>query len=324
MKNWLAIVLVGLAFAVPALGIIYQGERGMKALLWDVQEVFAPSLSSVKHASINYGVYDPLFEPASKRAFEDATQVRIEHIFVSWLYPEVTSDGASIGEMFSYARERDRWLMVTVEPHSDGRTLVEGGFLEQVAAGAYDDRIEVTCRGLGDLQVPLFVRWGHEMEIQQERYPWSGQAPEEYIAAYRHFVRSCRQWIEEGYYVWSPLGRENLADYWPGRLYADYVGFSTYGLLSLDLEVAGRPRSFVEIFAVQYARAVAFNRPVMIAELGVEGEPSYQQWWMRGLFRNAHRFPLLKTAVYFNAQDVVEWAEGWGLPDWRIAGDIFE
>jgi beta-mannanase len=63
----------------------------------------------------------------------------------------------------------------------------------------------------------------------------------------------------------------------------------------------------------------------MLAELGVAGEPAYQEAWMWGLFRNVGKFPLLKTAIYFNAKDSPGvWPEEYGVPDWRISGRIFE
>ena len=321
MNKWLTYVLVGLAFGLPVLGILNYGDRGLQALLWNAEEVFAAPISRIKHASINYGVYDPVFDAGAGRAFKDAKGVAIEHIFVSWIDP----DGSSIAEMQRYSRERNRWLMVTLEPFSDGRTVTSGGFLNQVIAGAYDGNIDAVCRSLGNTNSPVLIRWGHEMETRAERYPWSGQPPEDYIAAYRHFVRSCRKWIREGYYMWSPRGDVGLAEYYPGKRYVDYVGLSIYGLPVRDIQIAGRPRSFLEEFAPRYERVIAFNLPVMIAELGVAGDPAYQELWMRGLFRNAGKFPLLKTAVYFNAKDSPgAWPEEYGVPDWRISAEIFE
>ncbi|KAA6187394.1 hypothetical protein F2Q65_02410 [Thiohalocapsa marina] len=316
--------LAGLALVLPVMVVVAYGTPGVQSLLWRAQAVLAPTVSRLKHPSTNYGVYDPLTGPDGEQAFGDAQGVAIEHVFLSWLDPERTSHGASLDAMHQYARDRGRWLMVTIEPSSDGRQVAEGGFLQQVLAGAYDENIDTTCRMLGRLESPLLVRWGHEMESRQARYPWSGQPADDYIAAYRGFVDACRRQIAEGYYIWSPMGNSGLADYWPGTRYADYVAVTIFGDARLDMQVERRRRSFVKLFQPLYQWISIFDRPIMIAELGVQGSPAYQQLWMRDLFQNLDQFPLLKTIVYFNATDVVKWPDETVIRDWRIPGDIFE
>ncbi len=309
---------------LPIITFFTHQDHALKALFWNTREMFAPPSSDIKFSSINYGVYDPSFDPDVHRTFSDAKDVAIEHIFISWLYPDLTSDGSSVAERFDYSQERNRWLMVTVEPVSDGREPVSGDLLKQIGDGAYDENITAVCKKLGGLNAPIFIRWGHEMDSPNNRYPWSHGSPDDYISAYRHFVTTCREWIRNGYYIWSPLGVAGFADYWPGKKYVDYVGLIVFGTTQIDILTLGQPRSFTEVFTPLYERVIAFDLPVMIAELGVEGEPAYQDAWLRGLFRNAKQFPLLKTAVYFNAKDVVKWAEELDIPDWRVSGQVFE
>src|SRR4029077_5323363 len=143
------------------------------------------------------------------------------------------------------------------------------------------------------------IRWGHEMETADIRYPWSGASGENYVAAYRHFAERCRADAPKIYLVWSPKGAAGLAKYYPGRAFVDLVGLSIYELPAYDLDLFGTVMSFQNLFMPKYHRVVAFDQPVIIAEMGVSGDPSYQARWMVGFFRSVQNFPLLRTAVYF-------------------------
>jgi cellulose synthase (UDP-forming) len=321
MRRWQTYTLAGLTLTLIVVGLGLKGGRGVEALIWKADELLAAPVASVKHTHINYGVYDPVFVADAEPAFADKERVAIEHIFVSWL----GIDASAIASAFAYANARDRWLMITVEPFMDNRTPTHTSFLPAIARGDYDAEIVQVCQAIGNLGAPVFIRWGHEMEAASARYPWAGQDPDAFIAAYRHFVGSCKRVVGESFYVWSPRGDNGLEPYYPGRAYVDYVGVSLYAFPAFDLDVHGRVRSFVEAFEERYRRIEQFDRPAMIAELGVTGDPAYQEAWMRGLFRNAAKFPLLKTAVYFNAIDSPgAWPDKYGIPDWSISSEVFE
>ena len=263
---------------------------------------------------VNYGVYD--FD----QQFSKARGVAVEHIFVSWLSPD-SSD--AISSSFAYAKERNRWLMITIEPFAvEGR---RSELLDDVAAGAYNSTIASVCQSIGSLKSSLFVRWGHEMEGTDARYPWSGGNSDSYIAAYRRFATRCRADAPDILFVWSPKGDPGLDEYYPGGAFVDLVGVSVYALLAYDLEHFGKVMNFRDTFTPKYNRMIAFNKPVMIAEMGVSGDPRYQAHWMADFFRNAQNFPLLRTAVYFNSKDNPgAWPEKYGIPDWTINPNIFE
>jgi beta-mannanase len=38
----------------------------------------------------------------------------------------------------------------------------------------------------------------------------------------------CRSITKNVFYIWSPVGNQELKDYWPGAAYADYVVWSVY------------------------------------------------------------------------------------------------
>jgi beta-mannanase len=83
--------------------------------------------------------------------------------------------------------------------------------------------------------------------------------------------------------------------------------------------------SFRDAFLPKYNRVVALDRSVIIAEMGVSGDASYQARWMANFFRNVQDFPLLRTAVYFNEKDTPgAWPKKYGTPDWTIDSNVFE
>jgi cellulose synthase (UDP-forming) len=316
LKATLFYVLTVVALGILVVtGIVLRGRDAVAALSWGWEDLVTPVTSELKHGhQVNYGVYD------FHQRFSKARGVAIEHIFVSWLSSD-SSD--AISSSFASAKERNRWLMITLEPFAvEGR---RSKLLDDVVAGAYDSTIASVCRSIGSLKSSVFVRWGHEMEAADARYPWSGANGDSYIAAYRHFAARCRADAPKILLVWSPKGDSELAKYYPGRAFADFVGVSVYELPAYDLDHFGKVRNFRDVFIPRYHRVIAFNTPVMIAEMGVSGDPKYQANWMADFFRSAQNFPLLRTAVYFNSKDNPgAWPEKYGIPDWTIDPNIFE
>jgi cellulose synthase (UDP-forming) len=315
LKRNLYYVLALTLCALAITALVLKGREAAGALAWGWEDVLTPVTTEFKHGQrVNYGVYD-LHERFSK-----AKGLAIEHVFVSWLSSDASD---TIRSAFAYANARNRWLMITIEPAAvEGR---RSQLLDDIAAGAYDSTIESVCRSIRSLQVPMLIRWGHEMETADIRYPWSAASGESYIEAYRHFAERCRADAPKIYLVWSPKGAAGLAKYYPGRAFVDLVGLSIYDLPAYDLDHFGRVMSFHNLFMPKYHRVVVFDQPVIIAEMGVSGNPSYQAQWMAGFFRSVQNFPLLRTAVYFNAKDTPgAWPKSYGTPDWTIDPNIFE
>ena len=62
-------------------------------------------------------------------------------------------------------------MMVTVEPWPrPGEFRVT--LLQDVVAGRYDGEIDRFCGQVSRAGLGVFVRWGHEMELESGRYPW--------------------------------------------------------------------------------------------------------------------------------------------------------
>jgi cellulose synthase (UDP-forming) len=311
--------LLAIGLGILALtGIVLTGRDALPALTSGWEDMVTPITAELKHGQqVNYGVYDF----GHRKLFAEAKGVAIEHIFVSWLSSESSE---TISHSYKYANDRNRWLMITIEPFAaDGRDRYR--LLDDVVAGAYDSSIASVCRSIGSLQSSVFVRWGHEMERSDERYPWSGANGNSYITAYRHFAARCRADAPKVLLVWSPRGDPGLADYYPGQTYVDLVGLSLYALPAYDLEHFGKVLNFRDAFTPKYNRAMVFNKRMMITEMGVSGDTRHQAAWMANFFRSLKHFPLLRTVVYFNATDSAgAWPEKYGTPVWNIDPNIFE
>jgi beta-mannanase len=263
--------------------------------------------------NVNFGAYDPEKHSSAPLA--------IEHVFVRW----DANERAHQRQELATIAARGRWPLVTLEPWpAADRTRSEETLFVDVVSGRYDSVIDAICGDLRDFGKPVFVRWGQEMEVVPGRYPWARADPSGYIAAYRHVVDRCRSLAGNVFYVWSPAGEDGLRAYWPGRPYADYVGLSVSANRDSDSARLGLVRSFDEIFLEKYQRVVEFKRPVMIADLRVTGGPTHQRTWLTQALRNLHRYPLLRSVVYFNAvENDRRQPENASVVDWRTSLDIF-
>ena len=257
--------------------------------------------------STRLGIYDPSGSFANSDAFS------IEHIYVMWN----DLDRARLREALHDAQTQKRQLMVSVEPwpKAGGDT---GQVLDNVVAGDNDDAIDAICGEIGKSDQAALIRWGHEMD-QKGRYPWAGQAPQTYIAAYRHFVTRCRASAPQALYVWSPIGSASSADYYPGGDAVDFVGLSVFGLERWDIDQHGHPLSFADRTLEKWMPLKHFGKKLIVAECGVSGSAEYRTAWLRSFTNVNGAVPGLEFVVYFDSVETWHWPEPYGSPDWRIS-----
>ncbi len=295
-----------------ALRLLFAGLIAMFAPLSSPATGPGPAAaSSLDHVA--FGVYDPHGRFAGERDPD------IEHVFVFWQ----ALDLRDFRRRLDQARARGRIMMVTVEPYTRAPNWRDGGdrLFQDILRGGFRQEIATICGAIGDFGGRVLVRWGHEMENPTGRYPWARQDARGYQAAYRHFVDQCRSLAPEARYVWSPIGERNMGAYYPGAAHVDFVGISLWGLQSYDERFHGGVRDFSATFRAKYDRAARFGKPVIIAELGVAGDRSYRETWLRSLFETLARsdsFRALRAVVYFNDREPHHWPFGLGSPDWRV------
>lgn len=262
---------------------------------------------------IAIGVYDPHDAVASSDALQ------IEHVFIYWQ----ALDKAMLKRKIAIAEGQGRALMISVEPYTHASDWRAGGerLFADIGRGRFDREIRDICRRAGEVAAPVYMRWGHEMEDPDGRYPWARRDMAGYKKAFRYFVESCRELAPDVRFVWSPKGHRNLAGYYPGDDVVDAIGIPVWGLQKMDLDYWGRERSFGETLGEKYQRVARFGKPVMVAELGVSGSADYKRaWYAEILDRKTYRdrFPLLTAVVFFNDKEPYKWPLGYGSPDWRL------
>jgi beta-mannanase len=262
--------------------------------------------------SIEFGAYDPHGD------FVEDTNPKIEHLFLPW--EDVDLSTLSIAD--EYALERGRSLMISVEPWSwavDWQ-LSSDELYSGIMAGRFDANMAAVCREASQLRSPVTIRWGQEMDEYEDewfKFTWAYWEPEQFVNAYRHAVSVCRQNFEGAQFIWSPKGKEGLEAFYPGDEYVDIVGLSIFGFQPYDNDLSGRDMTFAEWLEPAYERVKGFGKPIMVAELGYEGDQSYVRRWAEDVTKPYPQFPDLVAVVYFNDHEVYPWSH-YGRPNWRV------
>ncbi len=262
------------------------------------------------------GAYDP------SGGLSGVTRISLDHYFVSWdvttqWITGVNQHQALLSDIAASSTHNHQ-IMVTLEPWSvsglDPSTL-----LTDIVSGKYDSNITWACTDFKNAGLPILVRWGHEMDnLQPARYPWSTSNTQQYVAAFQYFVTKCRSMAPNTQYVWSPAGNANLSGYYPGSSYVDEIGLSVYDYPAWEIGYFGYNRSFDQNFSERYGYVKAYEKPILIAEMGAIGTGSVQ--WLADAFADMTNFPLLHAVVLFNSVDPLGWGPGYpGPEDWRLS-----
>lgn len=302
--NWKLLVLgagIALAAAVPS-----TAQDAPKAPKLD------PMTTSA--TAPKFGAYDP------SGTFGDDKTVGIEHLFLPWQ----DVDLATLKDAETYAQQRGRTLLITVEPWTwskEWRTTPDA-LRDEILAGKHDAEMTAICKIVGTFKVPVTIRWGHEMEEKSGQFTWSNWNPDDYVKAYRHVVDVCRKDAPNAKYMWSPLGEDGLEAYYPGDDYVDEVGLSVFGLQQYDRDEVGKDRTFAELLQPKYARIITYKKPVTVAEYGCSGDDTYIRNCFEGSKRADANAPALAGVVYFNDKEVYPWPGNYGLPDWRMKEEL--
>jgi endoglucanase len=123
-------------------------------------------------------------------------------------------------------------------------------------------------------------------------------------------------------WVWSPAGNAGLEAYYPGADVVDYVGVTILGDPGWDANFALPPQSFAQLLEPKYERLAPYQKPIIVAELGVSGAPERQALWLEEAAQNVDHFPLVRALSYFNDIN----AENNRLstrPDWRVDPAVY-
>ena len=168
-----------------------------------------------------------------------------------------------------------------------------------------DAYVRQFAREANALGVPIFLRFAGEMN--GEWVPWYDD-PETYIEKFRLIHDIMEEEAPNVAMVWSPnfLPRHNIAPYYPGDDYVDWVGFSLYTIPYSQGEekLGGNPIDYLYPLYQQYA-----HKPIMISEgavsfMSYELQRDYTEWAL-GQLDNMYAympriFSQVKAITYFN------------------------
>ena len=153
--------------------------------------------------------------------------------FASWVgaKPNIIGQYVAWGSSFDAAAAQNAWSygaldFVVWEPW-DTTTA-------KIAAGDSDSYIETFAAAVRALNVPIVLSFGHE--FNGNWYPWgtTGSTAAQFVAAWRHVHDLFAQaGATNVVWVWDPndvypVPDVNLADYYPGDSYVDWVGVTGY------------------------------------------------------------------------------------------------
>ena len=173
----------------------------------------------------------------------------------------------------------------------------------RIASGAEDAVIDARADALKAFGAPVYLTFHHEPE--NDLAGWG--TPGDYAAAFRHVVDVFRnRGVTNVGWVWNMMtwtfdprsGRDPSAFY-PGDAYVDFIGADGYNWYP------SKPswESFLTVFSLTNAWAVAHGKPWMVVETGVQEDPNVagrKGDWFRDVAATAKAWPALKAFIYFD------------------------
>lgn len=258
-----------------------------------------------------FGVYDP------QGQFSGQDLLAIRHFYVSW----ADFDLAELRQDLVNCEQRGHQVLLTIEPWPIGETKSE--LLPSIVEGDYDKTIRDIASLLAELSTPTYVSWGHEMDQDLiDRYPWSGQDPQQFLSAYRYVVDAIRTQAKAVRFIWTGVLKKGSLQYWPGKDYADYVGLPIYSFPLYDQNTYGFIRNFETTFREKLDVVDQLDMPLFVTELGVSGSPDFEAFWLREAFSQLAEQEEVAAVVFFYSKDVDgAWGKELPTPDWRVHPD---
>jgi beta-mannanase len=294
--------------------IVSSGFFGWKS--WKQEQVFitnpvsssSSSVASIQENTFSFGVVDP------DQKLVATSGIEWEHAFVPWGPKNYLNTVKRLDKMNS-----SRNLMITLEPWNN--TPDEDIFTTGVD-GTYDEHVSKLCSYFSSLKrKKVILRFAHEMDVVKSVYPWSTKDTAKYIALFQHVTTVCKSTLPKAQVMWSPNGELGAEKYYPGDKFVDVVGLSAYGYPTYEQKSYGKVLSFQEMFDPKWSRLTDINKPVFIAEFGVDGDDAYKEEYIKTAFREWKTTPgysKLQGVMYFYYFNKTPWVEGINAPDYRL------
>jgi mannan endo-1,4-beta-mannosidase len=179
--------------------------------------------------------------------------------------------------------------------------------LDEITSGRRDQHIREWARNLRDLNIPVALSFGHEMNGYWYSWGTKHTTPAQYVEAY-HRVHDL--FFESGatnvIWIWSPniltAKAMTLKPYWVGSTYADWIGpIGYYGWGN------GEARTFAQVFGRTMTEIRTFtDKPFLIPETAVAAGPD-KAAQINDLFQNIQLRKDIIGVVWFNLNKEKDW-----------------
>lgn len=215
------------------------------------------------------------------------------------------------------------------DPNNARQTGPEGyeGF-QEVLAGEHDAYIDRFAEAAKAFNEPVLLRFLHE--FNGNWYVWSGNkngqadgGSAQVVAVWQYVVdRFKARGADNVQWLWVPHGPSTdrseeawnqVANYWPGDAYVDWIGMDGYNFYPQDPWGGKRPlRDFDDCFRQLYEDCAQLgDQPMMIAEFGTgefESEGFDKAAWITDAFRKIKTdYPRVKIFTWFNINKELDW-----------------
>lgn len=203
-------------------------------------------------------------------------------------------------------------LQIHMQPHN----------LDEVVDGDY---IRTFAKAAKESGIPIFLRFGGEMN--GDWVPW-GLQPKKYIEKFRLIHDIMEQEAPNVAMVWAPnfFPWDNMASYYPGDKYVDWVGVSCYTTLSYtsetkELKLKANPIDLLKPIVDLYSD----RKPIMVVEGAAshysttEPKIDYSDWGVNNLKRFYQYIPMvypqIKAFYYYDSVGAAGARETYMLTD---------
>ena len=200
--------------------------------------------------------------------------------------------------------------------------------LQRIIDGDFDEDLIQWAKDAKRVNIPVIIEFG--TEVNGNWFPWNGRwngggetnqygdlnlpdGPERFRDAYRHIIDLFRAhgvrnitWV---FHVNAQGGPKeswnNMASYYPGDDYIDWIGISVYG----PLKPGEKWQTFTEVLDGSYPEfsAISTEKPLAILEFSIidDSATGNKAAWIRDALKSIknNRYPRIKAISY--------WHEAW-------------
>ena len=195
-----------------------------------------------------------------------------------------------------------------------------------ITSGFFDDFISEFADILKDLEKPIFLRFAHEFD--NPFYPWFMSGDEvatKFKSAWVHTYEIFKNRDAHNViWIWNPWKAENIAEFYPGREYVDWIGINilNYGEYNMD----GEWHDFESLYQPFHEELKKLPlTPVVISEFGTLRDGQNQDQWIEDAFSVIENdYSEIKTVIYFNSSVDKNWPQGTESGeylDWTVPGN---